>query len=466
MIKEEGIKMLVVILVGVLIFCNVIMVFSLGLAATPHKNVVLENTLPSEALLHPEVKALTKKYRLSLWKIALVFSLLNFTMFFVHYESILMTLFWLFLLIPMGACYGTEIFYIRQMAQLKVDKGWLLPVTPVLVDTKLTLTKNKKMLHFGYLIPALLLSLVLAFIMLNSQNDGAVILSLSLLIGWLIAFACWYGVKRLPVAAPTNVEKLNRQYNDLTKHDWSVVAVGTAYAILFALALPFFASQLSGIWAQVTIWFLLIVVVGFSLFTVWYLIRLRKKQDALLNQVTDYRYQGEDQYWRFGVYINPSDHRLMLPDRIGLNMTMNLGRPIGKIFMGVIGLLVVGVLFATLIPVYMMDFNKEPFSAELKSEELVLKAPFAATSEIKLDNVEQVALVNKLKKPVERTNGYGGENYSTGYYMVANKKATLYLDNRVQPFLKITTKKRDYYFTFKEEEKTKQLYQDLTQKLP
>ena len=259
---------------------------------------------------------------------------------------------------------------------------------------------------------------------------------------------------------------MNRQYNDLTKHDWSVVAVGTAYAILFALALPFFASQLSGIWAQVTIWFLLIVVVGFSLFTVWYLIRLRKKQDALLNQVTDYRYQGEDQYWRFGVYINPSDHRLMLPDRIGLNMTMNLGRPIGKVIMGAIGLLVVGVLFATLIPVYMMDFNKEPFSAELKNEELILKAPFATTSEIKLDDIAQVALVNKLKKPVERANGYGGENYSTGYYMVANKKATLYLDNRVQPFLKITTKKRDYYFTFKEEEKTKQLYQDLTQQLP
>ncbi len=459
-------KMLVMILVGTLIFVDIIMAFSLGLAATPHKNVILENTLPSEALHTPEVKALTKRYRTRLWQIALIFSMLNFTMFFTHYESFLMTLFWVLLLIPMGAFYGTEIFYIRQMAQLKVNKGWQLPVTPVLVDTKLTLTKNKKMLHFGYLIPALLLSLGLAWFMLRSQNDGAAILSISLVIGWFIAFACWYGVKRLPVAAPTNVEKLNRQYNDLTKHDWAIVAVGTAYGILFALGLPFFASQLTGIWAQVTIWLMLILIVGFSFLLVWYLIRVRKKQDALLNQVTDYRYQGEDQYWRFGVYINPDDHRLMLPDRIGINLTMNLGRPAGKIFMGAIVLLVVGVLFATLIPVYMMDFNKEPFSAEFKNEELILKAPFAASSEIKLSDIQQVALVNELKKPIERTNGYGGENYSTGYYLVANKKATLYLDNRVRPFLKITTNKRDYYFTFKEEEKTKQLYQNLAGQLP
>lgn len=457
--------MLVVILIGVLIFVNVIMAFSLGLAAKPHKNVILENTLPKEVLEKQEVKALTKKYRLRLWQIAGIFSLLNFTMFLTQYESFLMTLFWLLLLIPMGAFYGTEIFYIRQMAQLKAKKGWQLPVTPILVDTKLTQTKNRKMLGFKYLIPAFILSVVLALIMLKSQNDNAVILSISLVVGGLISAGLLYSVKRLPVSAPTKDEAINRQYNDLTKHDWSVVAVGSAYGILVALVMPFFASQLSGLWAQITVWLLLILVVGFSFLLVAYLISLRKKQDALLSQVTEFRYQGEDQYWRFGVYINESDHRLLLPDRIGLNMTMNLGRPMGKIFMGAIVLLVVGVLFATLIPIYLMDFTKDPFQAALKEDELVLKAPFAATSEVKLADIQQVTLVDKLKSPVERTSGYGGEDYSTGYYMVADKKAPLYLDNRSLPFLKITTKNRDYYFTFKEEQKTKQLYQKLVTKL-
>lgn len=453
--------MLAAILIGVLIFFDIIMAFTLGLAGKPHKNIILENTLPKEVINDSEVKTLAKKYRVSLWQIAGIFSVLNLSMLLTQYESILMTLFWLLLLVPMGLFYGIEISYIRQMAQLKAKKGWQLPVSPTLIDTKLTIMKNKKALGFSYLVPAFLLTLLLVFAMFKTQNDGALIFSVSVCIGWLISFLLWYGIRRLPVAAPTSNERINRAYNDLTKHDWSIVAVGTSYIIILAMAMPFLASQLKGIWVQVIIWALLILICSLSGLLVWYLIRLRKKQDALLAQVEQFRYQGEDQYWRFGVYNNPSDHRLMIPDRIGLNITMNLGRPAGKIFMSAIGLLVIGILFATLIPIYIMDFNKEPFQAELKESTLVLKAPFATTSTIALAAIQEVTLTDSLKGSVERTSGYGGDNYNTGYYVVNDKKATLYLDKRSKPFLKISTKNRDYYFTFKQPKATKQLYQKL-----
>lgn len=449
------------ILVGVLIFLFVIMAFSLGIAATPHKNVILENTLPPDKLTAPETLALAKEYKKRLWLTAGLCTLLSPLILLPAYESVMMTLFWLLLLLPLAAFYGIEILYIRKMAALKAAMGWRLAVEPIMVDTQLTATKNRQLLNIGWLLPPLLATVALVIWLMVTDPDGSLIMSVTALCGWLLALGCWYSVKRLPVAAPTDDSEVNRRYNDLTKNGWSKVAVAIAYGIVALFAFPTLAMSLSGTSAKIVSFLFFLAVFGGIFWCIGFLLALRKKQDALLARTEDFRYAGEDRYWRFGVYINPNDRRLMVPDRIGLNISMNLGRPAGKIVMSLIGLLLVGAMAMTLLPTYMMDFTKEPFTGEIKNGEIRLSAPLSGSSEIPISQLQKVELTEKLHGNVLRTNGYSGAYYQIGRFTVDGKQAVCYLDERSKPFLHLVTKERDYYFTFKDPAATRTFFEEL-----
>ncbi|MGC3088867.1 hypothetical protein ACPTF0_16790, partial [Enterococcus faecalis] len=62
---------------------------------------------------------------------------------------------------------------------------------------------------------------------------------------------------------------------------------------------------------------LLYVYVGFLFY---YLFTMRKKQDQFVLQAGDNRYGVDVQYWRFGIYITPKDPKILVPDRIGMNL--------------------------------------------------------------------------------------------------------------------------------------------------
>lgn len=457
--------MFVFIIVGILVFINLIMAISMGLAGKPHKNVILENTLPQNQLKHPDVLALGKEYRQRLLLAAAVFSLLSLSMLLTKYESITMTLFWILIILPMVSMWAIEVHYIRKMTALKTAKGWQLPVEPVQIDTKLLVTKNQKLLPFRWLLPSLLLTIALSLLAWLSKMDGKLSFILTAFFLWFVAWGCWYTISRLPVAAPSEDPQVNRQYTDLTKHGWSVVAVGISYGLLIVFALPFLSMSAVAPISQILAVLFILVTFGSIFLCIWYLLRLRKKQDQLLATTESFRYDDKDQYWRYGVYINPHDKKLLVSDRIGMNIGMNFGRPAGKV-LGIITLVAIfGVMVFSLYPTYLWDFGKDSFSAHLQQETIKLDAPFVKTSEIELAEIESVQLVSDLPTPATRTNGYGGRYYQTGRFDVAGKKATLYLDTRSKPYLQIVTGKQDYYFTFKQAEETKVLYQELTDAL-
>jgi len=61
---------------------------------------------------------------------------------------------------------------------------------------------------------------------------------------------------------------------------------------------------------------------------------------------------AEQSHWRGGIYRNPEDPRLLVPNDSGMNLTVNLGHPSGKLVLGLILggplLLVLGLLFVLL----------------------------------------------------------------------------------------------------------------------
>lgn len=439
-----------------------IQAFTLGLAGKPHNQVILENTLDTEHLSHPEVTALATVYKKQLFALAVLFSFLTLPLFIFTYESLIMTFFWFLLLGSIGSMFFCRIYYIRQMHRLIVEKEWLLPVKPLLVDTQLILQKNKKMVSGLWFLPPFLVWIAGSIYTLALTTfDGAWLLVLLAALLLLLSFGSWIIVGKLPVRPLTEDRQINQQYNDLTKHHWSFLMLSTSWILPLLLFFPAIGILLSSTMENLLFILLLVIVFLWTGFTFWYLLSLRKKQDQLLAQVPSYRYLGDDQYWRFGIYNNPHDSRLFLPDRIGMNMGINFGRPIGKLLLGLTGLLITAAMLFTIIPAYLYDFTSDPFQLEVSQQQVEITAPFAPTADFSLEDISKLELVDDVTGSIIRTNGSSSTNYSTGRYRVDGKAAFFYINHRSSPILHIETDERDYYYTNKVPEKTKEIYEQL-----
>ncbi len=94
------------------------------------------------------------------------------------------------------------------------------------------------------------------------------------------------------------------------------------------------------------------------------LLDLRKKQDQLLEPAGQPRYYGEDAYWRYGFYINPNDARLFVPDRVGMNIGINLGKRSGQIVSGITAVFLLVLMVGTIIPMYRLDFAPDAITGD------------------------------------------------------------------------------------------------------
>lgn len=454
------------ILLLVAVFVYAIMAWTLGLMGKNNKNVILENTIDPAHLQEPAILALAKEYRTRQWQIAAIASLLTLLLLLPLPESIAMTWFLLVLFASLGAGYFCQITYIRKLHRLIAKEAWQPPITnEILVDTQLVTHKNRQLLSLWWLTPAAG-SLVAAGFWIHPTDTFAYWLMLGTAALMLLLFVgIWLGVRRLPVRPLTTDHQLNQQYNDLTKFYWSLLVIISGYLTLPLLIAPLLAQQTKGFGATVLVALFLLALISLFVVTIGLLLHLRSKQDALIKDSPTFRYRGEDQYWRWGVYYNPQDHRLLIPDRVGLGLSANLGRPLMKFLIGLLGIGMLVLIPAVTFPLYLYDFTSDPFQAQTTSQEVILTAPFTATSTVPFDNIQAVNKLSQVTGEIQRTAGYGGNRYQTGYFTVEGKAATFYLDDQSQPILQIVTKDRDYYFTSKNPQETEKIYQELKDKL-
>ncbi|MHC5268266.1 PH domain-containing protein [Enterococcus sp. LJL98] len=451
-----------VLLIALLIFTYGIQIFTLSLAARPHQQVILENTLPKESLGHPFVRALCKKYRHTLFLLGAFFSLSSTSLLFTSYDSIQLTIFWLLLFSSLGAMYLCKIFYIHRMKELVTNEHWQLEIEPKRIDTKLVLEKNQKMVASYWLYLAFLPTFPLAWYTFKVTDlQTSILLFLCHTGFFLMMLYMYHYVGRIPAKSLTNHPQTNKQLNDLTKHHWSFLLVLTNWWMLPLLFLPIFMMEAAGIFAIVLTTLFIASLLGFVFFIIGYLYLLRKKQDTLLMQQSEYRYNGEDAYWRYGVYINPDDPKLFVPDRIGMNLGINLGRRSGQVIMGVVTLLLIVTIFFTLIPSYLYDFTKNPLQLSIHEQAIQLSAPLAKRQTIPLEDIKAIQLVDRLPTPLIKTFGTATDNYAIGRFSSNQHTLYLYVDYHSKPILWIQTADADYYYTNKIEAKTIELYQKL-----
>lgn len=439
--------------------------FATGIYANPHKNIILETTLPEDKLNDPQVLALRKKFKKRLLQMGFLFSIISLPMLLIPYDSILLLLFLVLLFGYLGATYYLQITYIRKMTALKIQNGWELPTKPLLVDTKLIITKNQQMLSLGWFLPAILVTAVSGYFSLQVLTNSLAFLLITIFI-LLIFIGGYYVIFHLPVKPLTSDSTINQQFNDLMRHHWSVLLALSAFVLSPISFLPALTMVLPYEQAMYLVLAYFILLFAYVTFIFYYLFTMRKKQDHLILQATDYRYSGDDQYWRYGIYINPNDQRLMVPDRVGMNLSINLGRPMGKIIMALTGILLVGVLIFATFPLFLNDFSNQTFAAEVTDKKVNLSAPLTETRTIPIAEIHSVTLINKLPNKRIRVMGTATQHYLTGEFTVDGQDAYLLVYTDSQPILEIKTTDKTYYFSSKKANLTKQAYTEIEKQLP
>lgn len=433
----------------------------------PHKNIILENTLPNAHLNDPKVLAVAKSYRSKSLIVAFALCLFFLPMLWIQYDSILMTYLFLGLILSIGIFYFLQITHIEKMHQVKVKNNWSLPVEKkIIVDTKLVTEKNKALVSPIWFVPSFVLILLGAFISYRLLND-VILTLLPLIIGlaMLILFIILYKtLAKMPVRPITYETKTNETLNRIYRHSWSFMCVASSYFTpLLFLLMPLSIIAASP-FDTILFTMIILLVLAYVVWTFWYLIRLRKKEDALFeNQEIINR--DDDIYWRYGIYNNPNDPRLSVPDRIGMNVGLNFGRPVGKVIYAALGIFLAGIILFTTIPMFQADFSDSAFAATVRDSTVTLKAPLAHTAKINLSQIENVESLTKMPENNVRIAGTATNHYLTGRFSIEGQASELFVYRKSPVFLKITTKDKIYYFADKDPEKTEKAIEILESEL-
>lgn len=453
-----------IVLPLLLILVNFIMAAVSSLAAKPHNYVLLENTFPKEQIDHPETLDLRKNYKKRQFQLATLLSVLDCSLFLPTKDSLLMLLFFVLLCLTLTAGFVLQIRYIRKAHELIVKNNWQLTRQPIRIDIAAVLTKNRHLLSKNWLwlsFALLIIGNVLLFF-IATRSLFWILLATSLFT-WLLFFAGWYGIAHLPIRSLTDDDQLNQQYNDLTKFYWSLLVICSSFifpVIIFMPMLSLFAVP--RLFWPITV-IELILLIGFCIGTFSLLLTLRKKQDQLLTQSPSYRYYGEDEYWRYGIYYNPNDSRLMVLDRIGMNLSLNLAKPIGKFFLGILGVVIMGALLIATLPLYVLDYHPDPLPYQVTQQQVILDGPMTKKSMIPLKSITEVKLLKKAPNTAIKENGLATEHYALGHFRVDQHSAMLYVIADSRPVLEIKTNDQTYYYTNKQPQETKAAYQKIHQ---
>ena len=133
-------------------------------------------------------------------------------------------------------------------------------------------------------------------------------------------------------------------------------------------------------------------------------------------------------------YYDPNDSHLMVNARVGLNATVNLARPAGKIIM----LLTAALLLMPLVGVWLMGEERAPVTLALTDTALVA-AHSGTRYQIPLEDIEEAELLTELPA-IRRVAGTAMDTVDKGRWRCDEYGTlTVCLDPRTGPWLLVKT---------------------------
>ncbi|MEG1632696.1 MAG: hypothetical protein RR314_01465 [Oscillospiraceae bacterium] len=417
----------------------------------PKKNIILGVTMPYEARTDVQVAEICAAFRrrVRLWTIFA--AIMGVPMLFLPWFSVQLTVFivWTMIVIVVP-----NLFYIKAnlaLKALKKARGWFAPSgrTETWVDMGVAVREHKPLSQWLF-VPPLIISLIPVVLALTThkseQTTAWVILGLSfagtVLMSWLIYPIIFrlrtdvVGSDTSVNAALTNVRRVN------WGRAWIYIAWTTALLGLFAWLL-----RDSGAWQLIIMCLYTLVLTGLC---VWTELGVRRSQEELT--AASGEYIDEDENWPLGMfYYNPNDRHLTVNDRVGMNMSVNMARPLGKILMGAVALLLVAMPF---LGVWMMGIEFSPRRVEISGSEIVV-THLSEQFSLSPADIDSAELIEELPKR-SRIVGTGMDTLSEGRYSIEGYgDCIICLDPTESPYIVLKTDTGIYIFNAETPEETR-----------
>lgn len=422
------------------------------------KNIAVGVTLPYEGRTDPETLALLARFKRGLGWVCLGVLVLAVVLMALPVSfglSLTLYLLWIDLCIILPV-----VPYIRcnqALKALKEARGWSRPKRQAAVaDLTTAAQPDKKTSPAAFVLPLAVSALPVWWALgWGDTLEGLVLLTgpACVVLFWL----CRYFAFRRKAEVVDENEDLAATLTRLRRRAWRRCWLWGAWfmaLVNWAVALTFDRPALGLALTLLLSAAMVAAMVGLEF-------RLRKLQERLTaGSGRDY-YVDEDDKWLWGMfYYDPNDSRLMVNARVGLNTTVNMARPAGKIVMVLTAALL---LLMPLAGVWVMREERAPVTLTLT--DTVLTAAHAGTCyEIPLADIDETELLEELPD-IRRVAGTAMETVDKGRWRSDEYGAlTVCLDPRTGPWLLVKTEETTW-LVGSGDGKAGEIFQSLTSRL-
>ena len=415
------------------------------------KNIVIGVTLPNQAREDEDVQKELKLFRRNIWIINGILVLLAVLGYLSVPKTLTLTSWIIWLLLSIALPYIPYVYTNSQLKKLKQQKGWIQQNEVIRVDTS-AIGTQKYLSPLYFVAPVIISMLPLLF----DRSMMFMYITMAILCV-LFGFSYRYLYRNKAEMVDENTE-LTKALTQIRRYAWGKMWIVTSYAIAFYSL----AGWLSLKNPVVGIIMTAVLTVILCLYALRLEMNLRKQQEKLTANSGTGWYVDDDEYWLGGVlYNNPNDNRLIINSRVGMNTSVNIAKPAGKLILALIAMLL---LILPFTGVYGDYLSTQPI--EIAVEDQNLKADLGIIHyNIDASTIKEIELLNTLPEGMQRIAGMGMDNLLQGSFSSKIGKMTVLADPQNAPFILIRTDEKTWLLGTRESSETERLYEQLMNQL-
>lgn len=292
----------------------------------------------------------------------------------------------------------------------------------------------------------------------DMRGINLLIIGVSSIIGIFVYILIFY-FGRIRTEVVSSDSSVNIQIARVKNYQWS-----RAFTIfiwlndVFTFYIWFRMGDINTGWIEVII---VSFVYSVILLTIMFLAVLKviKVQDKYTAEAFDGA--DDDRYWLWGIiYHNKNDKRFMVSNRVGIGTTINMAKPAGKIFMIIIGIILIVSTVGASIWMLLIDYT--PINLEI-TDKYIISSQLSEEYKISLNTVTNVELLEELPDLSKRV-GTGMESLYKGSFVEKEgerKKCQVCVRIKDGPYIRLETETDVYYLNDEESEETLRIYEEL-----
>jgi uncharacterized membrane protein len=424
----------------------------------PKKNIILGTTLPHNIHENADVLAVGASFKkwLNIVMLPLLPLFVPFLFFSSYGNMMLWATTWLTILII--APQAVFAVHRGRLLALKRENGWGSQTAgQAMAEIKIAGIPVYKINDLWFLPPFLvsLVPLVYALVSDDEWSQGLIWMCVTFAATTALFWLFYHIIYHLRAEVVNENVSLTMALTRVRRYNWGKFWIISAWLTgALNLGMWLLGNNELGFLAVILVYTLAIIIV--SLQTEF---AARTAQQKLTASNAGDAYLDEDDKWLWGLfYYNPHDRHFFVNDRVGMNMSINLGTTLGKLAMIFSVACLVALPF---LGAWLRVEERTPPHLAISSTELTA-IHTRTLYVIDLENIDSVTILNTLPA-MSRTNGTGLPTLLKGHFSVSGYGASLVcLDPQSPPFLVIQAEGKTYVLNDVDNQVTQKIYENLT----